>query len=148
MADILAGRAPNAGRFCGACFHPLARGEASCPHCGAATDDVLPVERIPWEVLAMFRAQRWREALAVRGMAYAGLLAGVVLSLLPIAFWGVRWWTVVLLFVVLGVAYIGAANLANTVGDALGYRWGRAVLRCRWQRFTAARRLSQQGPAP
>ncbi len=148
MAEILAGRAPNAGRFCGACFHPLAGGEASCPHCGMGVGQVPPAERIPWEVVDMFRAQRWREALAVRGMAYAGLAGGIVLALLPIAFWGVQWWTALLLFLILGVAYIGAANLANTLGDALGYRWGRAVLRRRWQRFAGVRTPSPRGPAP
>ena len=139
MADVLAGRSPNAGRFCGACFHPLRPQERACPHCGATTEQVAPVERIPWEVISMFQAQRLREALAVRGLAYGGLVAGVVLALLPIVLWDVRWWTVLLLFAILGVAYVGAANLANTLGDALGYRWGQAVLRRRWERFTARR---------
>jgi hypothetical protein len=139
MADVLAGRAPNVGRFCGACFHPLRPQQRSCPHCGASTHQVAPVEHIPWEVISMFQAQRLREALAVRGLAYGGLVAGVVLALLPIVLWDVRWWTVLLLFAILGVAYVGAANLANTLGDALGYRWGQAVLRRRWERFTARR---------
>ncbi len=35
--------------------------------------------------------------------------------------------------------YIGSANLANTVGDAVGYRWGQSTLRWRWQAFVRTR---------
>ncbi len=96
----------------------------------------------------MVQAQRMREALVVRGMAYGGLLGGVIASLLPIVFWDVHWWTVLLLFVMLGVAYIGAANLANTVGDALGYRWGQWEKRRRWQRLMAQGGLEALRRAP
>ena len=143
MDLMLAGQAPNAGLFCGHCYHPLQRDEASCPHCGTATSAVAPVERLPWEVLAMFRAQRFREALAVRGLAYGGLLLGIVLSLMPIALADVHWWTVLAMFLVLAFSYVFFANLANSVGDALGYRWGQAVLRRRWQRFLARRAAGQ-----
>jgi len=109
---------------------------------------VEPFTAIPKEILAMVQAQRMREALVVRGMAYGGLLGGVIASLLPIVFWDVHWWTVLLLFVMLGVAYIGAANLANTVGDALGYRWGQWEKRRRWQRLMAQGGLEALRRAP
>jgi hypothetical protein len=140
---ILSGQAPNAGLFCGHCYHPLQRGEPSCPHCGTSTDRVPPLQHIPREVLEMFRAQRFREALAVRGIAYGGLLLGIVMSLMPIALADVHWWTVLAMFLVLAFSYVFFANLANSVGDALGYRWGQAVLRRRWQRFLARRAAGQ-----
>ncbi|MBI1885049.1 MAG: zinc ribbon domain-containing protein [Chloroflexi bacterium] len=139
MADVLAGNAPNAGRFCGYCYHPVGQETDLCPHCGRSTAEWAPVNRIPEAVFAMFLAQRSREGWVVRLIAYGGLLAGIVLSLLPIAFADVRWWTVLSLFVILGLSYVVAANLANTLGDAVGYRWGQAVLRRRWEEFVAAR---------
>ncbi len=143
MDLVLSGQAPNAGLFCGYCYHPLQREERRCPHCGTATAQVAPVQRIPPEVLRMFSAQRFREALAVRGMAYGGLLLGIVMSLMPIALADVHWWTVLAMFLVLAFSYVFFANLANTVGDALGYRWGQSVLRRRWRRF-----LAQRGASP
>lgn len=139
VQEMLEGRAPNTGRFCGGCYHPLRQGEAVCPHCGLATAERPPAERLPLELLAMVEAQRFREGLVVRTLAYAGLVAGIVLSLLPIALFDVHWWTVLGLFGILAFSYVFFANLANTVGDALGYRWGQSVLRRRWERFLAQR---------
>jgi len=139
MAEILAGNAPNAGRFCGYCYHPLAKETQRCDHCGRSTAHWPPAQRIPTEVLTMFRAQRSREGWAVRSIAYGGLLAGIVLGLLPIALFDVHWWTALALFAIIGLFYVAAANLANSVGDALGYRWGQAELRRRWERFERKR---------
>jgi len=87
----------------------------------------------------MVGAQRFREALVIRTMAWVGLVTGVVLALLPIAFIGIVWWTVLSFFAILGFFYVFSANLANTLGDAIGYRWGQATLRRRWERFVARR---------
>jgi hypothetical protein len=35
--------------------------------------------------------------------------------------------------------YLLSANLANSVGDSLGYRWGQAVFNRHWRRFVAKR---------
>jgi uncharacterized membrane protein YoaK (UPF0700 family) len=88
----------------------------------------------------MYRAQRSREAWIVRGIAWLGLLLGVVLGLLPLALFGVTWWTVLAFFGTMAFFYIGSANLANSVGDALGYRWGQSELRGRWAAFVKARK--------
>ena len=45
------------------------------------------------------------------------------------------WWNVAGFFLALAAFYLGAANLANTLGDSLGYRWGQAEARRRWRRF-------------
>ena len=87
----------------------------------------------------MFRSQRSREGWVVRGTAWIGLTLGVVLGLVPLAFAGVSWWTVLAFFGTMTLFYIGSANVANSVGDAVGYSWGQSVLRKRWQAFVRAR---------
>ncbi len=87
----------------------------------------------------MFRSQRSREGWVVRGTAWSGLTLGVVLGLAPLALYGVSWWTVLAFFGTMGLFYIGSANVANSVGDAVGYRWGQSELRKRWQAFVRAR---------
>jgi 1,4-dihydroxy-2-naphthoate octaprenyltransferase len=94
---------------------------------------------VPEEVFAMYRAQRWREGWTVRGIAWSGLTLGVVLGLLPLAFYGVTWWTVLAFFGAMALFHIGSANLANSMGDAVGYRWGQSELRRRWEAFLRAR---------
>lgn len=144
MDDVLEGKSPNAGRFCGSCYHPVtgdrqAADGSPCPHCGRTADDRPAVTRVPDDVLAMYRGQRSREALVVRGIAWVGLMLGVVLGLLPLAFAGVAWWTVTAFFGTMAFFYIGSANLANSVGDAVGYRWGQSTLRRRWEAFVRTR---------
>jgi len=139
LDDLLAGRAPNAGRFCGYCYHPLAPERQSCPHCGRATGDWPAVARIPPEVIEAHRLRRGREGLVVRTIAWGGLTVGVTLALLPIAFGGVKLWTVLAFFGLLVFFYLLSANAANSLGDAWGYRWGQALFRRRWERFVAQR---------
>ncbi len=139
LDDILAGRAPNAGRFCGNCYHPLAAERAICPHCKRATADVTPVGGVPREVMEMHRVRRSREATVVRSVAWGGLTLGVVVALLPLAFAGVSWWSVTAFFGLLILFYVLSANVANSVGDGLGYRWGQSIVRRRWARFTSGR---------
>jgi hypothetical protein len=151
LEDILRAQAPNAGRFCGNCYNPLALDAVQCSHCGLSTaqrpdadarsgrpSGRPPVRHIPPEVFAMFRAQRLREAIPVRSLAWGGLAAGLSLALflmvvLPF------WWNVAAFVVSLGASYVAAANIANSLGDAIGYRWGQRVLEKRWQAFVQAR---------
>ncbi len=148
MDDVIQGKAPNAGRFCGYCYHPVpgatrnvADDDArdACPHCGRSPADWPAVTRVPDEVFAMYRAQRSREGWVVRSVAWGGLTLGVVLGLMPLAFYGVTWWSALAFFGTMALFYIGSANLANSVGDAVGYRWGQSELRRRWQAFLMAR---------
>jgi hypothetical protein len=129
---VLEGRAPSAGRYCGACYHPLAADRTECPHCGTLTADVPPADALPSALIEAHRARRGREGTAVRTVAWAGLTLGVVLALLPLAFWGVTWWSVSLFFGIMFGFYLLSANLANTVGDAIGYRMGQAAFRKKW----------------
>ena len=152
LEDILQGQAPNAGRFCGNCYNPLVDDAADqCGHCGLSTaqrpdgrplrasaSGRPPVRQIPPEVFAMFRAQRLREAIPVRSLAWGGLgtaLAVALLLMVALPFW----WNVLALVVSLVVGYVAAANIANWLGDALGYRWGQRVLEKRWRAFVRER---------
>ena len=74
-----------------------------------------------------------------RTVAWGGLSAGVVIALLPLAFADVQLWTVLAFFGLLFFFYVFSANLANSLGDALGYRWGQSLFRRRWERFVARR---------
>ena len=143
MDDVLEGQAPNAGRFCGYCYHPVTAARQAdggpCPHCGRTAADRPEVTRVPPEVFAMYRARRAREGWTVRGIAWVGLTLGVVLGLLPLAFAGVTWWSLVAFFGTMAFFYIGSANLANSAGDALGYAWGQSVMRRRWAAFVRTR---------
>lgn len=139
IEDILEARSPNAGQFCGNCYHPFTHTYDRCPHCDAATAQVAPVEAIPAEVIEAHRRRRGREGLVVRTVAWGGLTIGVIVALLPFVFGDVTVLTAVLFFGLLVVFYIGSANLANSVGDALGYRWGRALFERQWCDFVAQR---------
>ena len=143
LEDILGAQAPNAGRFCGNCYNPLADDAEQCGHCGLGTAQQPPVRQIPPEVFAMFHAQRLREAIPVRSFAWGGLAAGLSLALflmvvLPF------WWNVGASLVAFGISYVAAANIANSLGDALGYRWGQRVLEKRWQAFVAKRKEARE----
>jgi hypothetical protein len=139
LDDMLAGRAPNAGRFCGNCYHPLAPGRDVCPHCETAVAERPTVAAVPKEVIEAFRLRRGREGLVVRTFAWVGLAIGITVALLPLALVGVAWWTFVSFFGLLAFFYLLSANLANSVGDSLGYSWGQAVFRRHWRRFVAGR---------
>jgi thiamine transporter ThiT len=77
--------------------------------------------------------------MVVRSVAWGGLTLGVVLALVPLAFAGVHWWTMAAFFGLMALFYLLSANLANSVGDAIGYAWGQSMLRKSWTRFVAAR---------
>ncbi len=139
LDDILAGRAPNAGRFCGYCYHPLPAEPGLCPHCARSPQAYPLVAAVPLEVIEGHRLRRGREGLVVRGIAWGGLTIGVAVALLPLAFANVNVWTVLAFFGLLFFFYVFSANLANSLGDALGYRWGQSLFRRRWERFVARR---------
>jgi hypothetical protein len=92
----------------------------------------------------MYRRGRSREGLVVRAIAWGGLTIGVCASLVPIAFGGIHWWSMLAFFGLLGFFYLLSANLANSVGDALGYAWGQSIVRKRWDRLVQ-KRDAQEG---
>src|SRR5437899_2775030 len=58
LDDILAGQAPNAGRFCGYCYHPLAPTRETCTHCGRPLADWPAVAAVPRAVIEMHGRRR------------------------------------------------------------------------------------------
>ncbi len=139
MEDILQGRSPNAGRFCGHCYHPLTPERDRCPHCEGSTAERPAASRIPDEVIGMYRARRSRAAWAVWSFAWGGLTGGVIVAVLPLIFFGATTWAIIGFIALLAFFYLLSANLANSVGDALGYHWGESLARKRWERFLAER---------
>jgi hypothetical protein len=139
LDDMLDGRAPNAGRFCGNCYNPLAKERTACPHCDTTVAERPTVDAVPLEIIEAHRKRRGREGTVVRTIAWTGLTLGVIAALVPLAFAGVQWWTIALFFGLMLFFYLASANLANTVGDSLGYRWGQSLFRKRWEQHIAQR---------
>ncbi len=48
---VLAGCAPNTGRFCGNCYHPRQAKDDGCPHCGTSAAEAGTVDSVPLEVI-------------------------------------------------------------------------------------------------
>lgn len=137
------GEAPNAGSFCGYCFTPLA-GRDACAHCGRPVSQTPPADRIPDEVLTMYRALRRRESLVVNSFAYLGLTIGVLLFVAMVAiavfYLNAAWWFLTLSIVVLLVGgRVLAGILGGVIGDDLGYRYARRKLAEDWAAYQASR---------
>ncbi len=143
LGDIFDGKAPNAGRFCGNCYTPIDAQRTRCLHCDQDVEQRPPVEKVPQEVLAMFRQLRRRESLVVNGFAYAGLLAGVatfigVFFVLFTVGAGVWWYVfdIVLLFV---LSRVLAGLFGGYIGDEIGYRYARRKLAAEWAAYAEER---------
>jgi hypothetical protein len=139
LDDMLAGRAPNAGRFCGNCYHPLSTQRETCPHCGSTVSGVATVDSVPRDIIEAHRLRRGREGLVVRTFAWTGLTIGVFVALLPLVLYDVQVWTFIAFFVLMFGFYVASANLANWIGDSLGYSWGQSIFRRRWEQHLASR---------
>ncbi|MCH8025248.1 MAG: hypothetical protein IH866_00510 [Chloroflexi bacterium] len=140
---VFEGKAPNAGRFCGNCYTPIDAQRTRCPHCDQDVTLRPPVEKVPAEVLAMFRQLRRRESLVVNGFAYVGLFAGVAtfIGVFYVLFTvgASVWWYVfdiVLLFV---LARVLAGLLGGYIGDEVGYRYARRKLAEDWAAYAEER---------
>lgn len=147
LDEIRRGGAPNAGRFCGYCFTPLADRDV-CAHCGRSTADVGAVDRIPAEIQEMYRRLRRRESLVVNSFAYLGLTIGVALFVAMVAiavfYLDAAWWFLALSIVVLLVGgRVLAGILGGILGDDLGYRYARRKLAEDWATYQASRRAER-----
>ena len=143
LGAIFEGKAPNAGLFCGNCYTPIDAQRARCLHCDQDVEQRPPVEKVPQEVLAMFRQLRRRESLVVNGFAYAGLFSGVatfigVFYVLFMVGAGVWWYVfdIALLFV---LSRVLAGLLGGYVGVEIGYRFARRKLAEEWAAYAAER---------
>jgi hypothetical protein len=143
LESYYAGEAPNAGRFCGHCYSPLAKERTECPHCGRSVKARPPVGFVPDPVREMFRRMRGRESLIVNSFAYLGLALAVLIFIVAFAITfslsGNVWLLALdtaLLFV---LARVLAGLLGGWIGDELGHRYAQRKLAEEWQAFEAER---------
>ncbi|MCH8902119.1 MAG: hypothetical protein IIC88_07440 [Chloroflexi bacterium] len=150
LATMVRGEAPNVGRFCGYCYTPLDPERTQCPHCGHPVEERPPVERVPSEVLQMFRQLRRRESLVVNSFAYLGLGLGVLTFI--VIFYVIYtlnasvWWfvsNIILLFV---LSRVLAGLLGGVVGDEVGFRYARRKLVEEWREYEVARNEQPSTP--
>lgn len=139
LEEMVTGKAPNRGRFCGHCYSPLAADRRSCPHCNTPVSQRPPVEEVPADVVAMYRRQRRRESLVVNSFAYLGLALGVGLFLLLFVVYDALWWRILDIVVLVVAARVFAALAGGLVGDEVGYRFARRRLAREWEAWVAQR---------
>jgi predicted nucleic acid-binding Zn ribbon protein len=149
LAAMVKGEAPNVGRFCGHCYTPLDPERRHCPHCGRPVEERPPVERVPSEVLEMFRQSRRRESLVVNSFAYLGLALGVLTFIavfyLLFTLDASVWWFVFDIALLFVLSRVLAGLLGGVVGDEMGFRYARRKLTEEWREYEVAR--SQQSSA-
>lgn len=144
LVAVTRGESPNAGRFCGHCYHPLGDETRVCPHCAASTAERAPVDSVPEEIIEMLRAQRRTESRIVNAFAYLGLIVAVLGGLALVL--GVPFlrehliWATVVYAVVLLIGGRGLAGfLGGYYGDRIGYARARRTLRAQWAEWVARR---------
>ena len=143
LATIFEGKAPNVGRFCGNCYTPIDAQRTRCPHCDQDVAQRPPVEKVPAEVLAMFRQLRRRESLVVNGFAYVGLFSGVAtfIGVFYVLFTvgASVWWYVFDIALLFVLSRVLAGLLGGYIGDEVGYRFARRKLAEEWAVYAAQR---------
>lgn len=149
LETMFRGEAPNVGRFCGHCYTPLDPERTQCPHCGHPVEERPPVERVPSEVLEMFRQLRRRESLVVNSFAYLGMALGVLtfIAVFYVLFTlnANVWWFVFNIALLFVLARVLAGLLGGVLGDEMGFRYARRKLAEEWREYQVAR--NQQSPA-
>lgn len=148
LESMFKGEAPNAGRFCGYCYTPIDRERVECGHCGRSVSAHPPAERVPDEILQMFRRLRRRESLVVNGFAYAGLLLGVLIFVAIFYVLFVTdanvWWYVLDIILLFVLARVLAGLLGGVWGDDVGFRYARRKLVEDWQAYEAERGVARE----
>ena len=152
MASMLAGEAPNVGRFCGYCYTPVARQATSCAHCGRSVSEWAPVPKIPPEFFALYKRMRKRESVIVNSFAFAGLGLGLLLFIAMVAIAVYRfnaslWWMAAATAVLIVGGRIFAGILGGWIGDAIGYNVSRRKLAIEWEAYERER-AQRLGVAP
>jgi hypothetical protein len=144
MAAMIAGEAPNAGRFCGYCYTPLRKAADECPHCGTSTTDYEPVSQIPREFGALYRRMRKRESLIVNSFAFAGLFLGVLIFIGLVALAVYRydqslWMLGFATLVLLVGGRVLAGLLGGWIGDNVGFNYAHRKLVVEWHEYERER---------
>lgn len=145
IVAVSRGQAPNAGRFCGNCYTPIARDTEMCAHC---RNDVRtgrkPVAAVPSELLDILRVQRAIESRWVNGFAYLGLVIAAVTGI-SIVLWvpffrdSLIWATVFYGVYLLVTMRVLPAILGGYYGDRIGFEKAREKTREAWAEWVAER---------
>src|SRR3990172_7075951 len=105
--------------------------------CRGAVAEHPPVDRVPAEVLAMFRQLRRRESLVVNGFAYLGLLLGVLIFIgvfyVIFTVGASIWWYIFDIALLFVASRVLAGLLGGFVGDEAGFRYARRKLAEEWR---------------
>ena len=144
LVAITRGESPNAGRFCGHCYHPLGPETPLCPHCGTEAAERAPVEAVPQQIVEMLRAQRRIESRIVNAFAYLGLIIAIVGGLALVLGIPYFWSNLIAATIAYAVILlVGGRLLAGVVGgyygDRIGYERARRALRERWAEWVVER---------
>lgn len=153
LAAMINGEAPNYGRFCGYCYTPLVKTADICRHCARSVEDIAPVQKVPSEVVALYRRMRKRESIIVNSFAFAGLFLGVVLFTVLVGvavfMFDASWLMLALATVVLMVGgRVFAGILGGWIGDNIGYDYAQRRLREEWAEFDAQRQRGDAAQSP
>jgi hypothetical protein len=152
MANMLAGEAPNVGRFCGYCYTPLGRRADVCPHCQRTTAEYEPVAKIPTDFFVLYKRMRRRESIIVNSFAFAGLGLGllVFIGMVAIAVYRYNaslWWMAAATVVLIVGGRIFAGILGGWIGDSIGYDVAQRKLAVEWAEYERAREARRTGGA-
>jgi len=140
MEERLARLVPAAGRFCGYCYGRLRGEDTSCPYCLTPTVSRAPVDEIPQDVLALYKAKQKTEALWVHTGAFFGLIIASILFV-----WLELWGPGPLghpatgFAVLIGGGYVLAQLFGPLIGAQLGYRKGARKRDQLWSTHLVAR---------
>ena len=159
MANMLAGEAPNVGRFCGYCYTPLGRKADVCPHCHRTTSEYEAVAKIPSDFFVLYKRMRRRESIIVNSFAFAGLGLGLVVFIGMVAIAVYRynaslWWMAAATVVLIVGGRVFAGILGGWIGDSIGYDVAQRKLAVEWAEYERAREARRSGavvaaePAP
>lgn len=151
LGAMINGEAPNYGRFCGYCYTPLTKKSDQCRYCARTVDDVAPVQKVPPEVVELYRKMRKRESLIVNSFAFAGLFLGVVLFTILVGvavfMFDASWLMLAFATAVLMVGgRVFAGILGGWIGDNVGYDYGQRKLAEEWAEFEQRRSGGQAEP--
>jgi hypothetical protein len=144
LGMMLRGEAPNAGRFCARCYTPMAKAAAACPHCHQLVDTSAPLDKLPSEIIALYRRMRRRESLIVNSFAFGGLFLAVLLFiiLVAVAVYAMDGSIPMFIFatvVLLVGGRVFAGILGGWIGDGIGYEYARRKLIDEWHEYDRQR---------
>ena len=148
---MISGEAPNAGRFCGNCYTPMSKTADHCPYCATSVAAVPVLDRLPREIIDLYKRMRKRESLIVNSFAFAGLFLGVLLFMILVA---IAVYLMDQSLVMLGFATVVllvggrvfAGILGGWIGDNVGYEYAQKKLALEWHEFDRARSGAAQAP--